>query len=279
MEKNSGKNKAKTNKKKSHDKVRKIRYEEQNQVRKKKKFNWGKFFSITLLISIIAALILFLFYTRKIEINGLNITTEKEMNEWLKKDPGNKNTIYSYVKMNYLNCKYPPAVESVDVKLTRPWEMVLDVHEKKIEGFVKYKDKYLCFDSEGTAIYISPYPLEECTFIEGMKINDKEVKLGEIIPVGDDDVFDNIVDISRITEKYSLDPDRIVCDNSNIKLYFGDIEVLLGKEDYEIRLAQLPPILRELQENYSDEKGTLHLENFHASDKSVRFVPEIAEEE
>ena len=275
MDKNNGKNK---NKKKSHDKIRKIKYEEQEQIRKKKKFNWIKFFKVILISAIVIATILFLFYTRKIEINGLNMTTDKEMNKWIEEDIGNKNTLYSYVKMNYFDCKLPPAVESVKVTLKSPWHMVLNIKEKNIEASVEYKDKYLCFDSEGTAIYISPYPLEECTFIEGMKIDEKRVELGEILPVDDEDVFEKIVDITRITEKYNLNPDRIVCEDGSVNLYFGTVEVLLGKENFEIRIAQLPPILEEMQNNYSDETGTLHLENFDASDNLVRFVPETDEE-
>ena len=265
--------------KKPHDKVRRIRYEEQEQIRKRKKFNWFRFFKVVLILAIVITTVLFLFYTRKIEMKGLNMTTDKQMNEFISGDIGNKNTLYSYFKMNYFDCDLPPAVESVKVSLKRPWHMVLDVKEKNIEAYVNYKNKYLCFDSDGTAIYISPYPLEECTYIEGMKIDEKSVKLGKILPVDDEDVFEKIVDISRITEKYNLNPDRIVCEKGSINLYFGPVEVMLGKGNYEIRIAQLPPILEEMQENYSDETGTLHLENFNNSDNSVRFVPATYEEE
>ena len=124
MEKNNVKS---TNKKKSNNKVRRIRYEEQEQVRKKKKFNWLRFFKIVFILGIVIGTVLFLFYTRKIEMNGLNMTTEKQMNAFISDDIGNKNTLYSYFKMNYFDCDLPPAVESIKVSLKRPWHMVLNV--------------------------------------------------------------------------------------------------------------------------------------------------------
>lgn len=252
---------------------RKVKYEEMNPKRERKHFNWGRFLVSLLIIVVIFGTFFYLFHTRKVHITGINITTEKDIDKWMDKDIGNRNTFYSYVKMNYFDCKYPPTVERIEVKFIRPWEITLNVVEKDISGYVDYKNKYLCFDDEGMAMYISNKPVENAAYVEGMKINTSKVKIGSIIPVKDKEVFKNIVDISLITNKYKLEPDRIVCNGSNINLYFGNVEVMLGKSDYEIRIAQIPPILKELNENYSEESGTLHLENFHASDKTVRFVP------
>ena len=248
------------------------KYEELNQVRKKKRFNWGRFFLIILILCIIFGSFFYLFHTRKVHIKGMNITTEKDVNVWLAKDKGNKNTLYSYVKMNFFDCKYPPTVEKIKVDFVNPWEINLNVIEKDISGYMDFQNKYLCFDDEGTAMYISDNPVD-AVYVEGIKINTSKVKIGATIPVKDKNVFNNIVDISILIDKHKLSPDRIVCNGSNINIYFGDIEVMLGKSDYEIRIAQIPPILKELETNFSDEKGTLHLEKFHATDKTVRFVP------
>ena len=39
-------------------------------------------------------------------------------------------------------------------------------------------------------------------------------------------------------------------------------------------MAQLPPVLSKMSELYADQTGTLHLENYNASDASIRFVPD-----
>ena len=267
MKKNSSQDRKKSS-------VNRIRYEEMYQERTKKHFDWGKFLIVILVIFVIFGTFFYLFHTRKVNINGIKITTEKDINTWFEKDIGNRNTCYSYLKMKYFNCKYPPTVEKINVTFVRPWEINLEVIEKDVSGYVDYKNKYLCFDDEGTAMYISNEPVTDAAYVEGMKINASKVKIGSTIPVKDKTVFNNIVEISLVLGKYKLNPDKMVCHGNNINIYFGNVEVMLGNSDYEIRIAQIPPILKELQENYSDEKGTLHLENFHASDKTVRFVPE-----
>ena len=259
---------------KKNNPYNKVKYEELNQKRDKKHFNWGRFIVILLVIVVVFGTFFYLFHKRKVHVTGLSITTEKDIDKWFEKDIGNRNTFYSYMKMNYFDCRYPPTVEKIKVEFIRPWEITLNVIEKDTYGYVDYKNKYLCFDDEGIAMYVSDKPVENAAYVEGMKINTSKVKFGNVIPVKDKEVFANLVEISLITGKYKLEPDRIVCDGSNINLYFGIVEVMLGKSDYEIRIAQIPPILKELNENYSDESGTLHLENFHASDKTVRFVPE-----
>ena len=249
-------------------------YVEYNQKRKKKRFNWGRFFVVILIIAVIFGTFFYLFHTRKVHVSKLTITSEKDINKWFEEDKNNKNTFYSFMKINYFDCDYPPTVEKIKVKYIRPWEILLNVVEKDIAGYVDYKNKYLCFDDEGMAMFISESPVENATYVEGMNIKTSKVKIGKTIPVKEKDVFNNIVEISMLTDKYKLEPDRMVCQGSNINLYFGNVEVMLGNSEYEVRIAQISPILQELNENFSDESGTLHLENFHSSDKTVRFVPE-----
>ena len=81
------------------------------------------------------------------------------------------------------------------------------------------------------------------------------------------------MDVSVYLAKYNLAPDRVVCVDSGIAVYFGGVEVLLGEENYEARLAQVDPILEKIAEQYPGASGTLHLENYSDSSSAVRFVP------
>jgi cell division protein FtsQ len=101
-----------------------------------------------------------------------------------------------------------------------------------------------------------------------------KVKLGEVLPVSDKDIFQRTVELSKLLRKYKLVPDRIVCSKAGPAFYFGNVEVLVGKTNYEDRVAQLPPILEKLSKQYPDTPGTLHLENYDTSDKIIRFVPD-----
>ena len=154
----------------------------------------------------------------------------------------------------------------------------MTVKEKEITGYIDYNNQYLYFDKEGTALLTTKDKVDGAAYIEGMDIDASKVKMGKILPVSDKNVFQRIVEISQLIVKSELTPDRITCSGSELNLYFGTVEVLLGKTNYEDRLAQVPPILEKLAEKYPAEEGTLHLENFDASDKAVRFVPKSSQD-
>ena len=75
--------------------------------------------------------------------------------------------------------------------------------------------------------------------------------------------------------KYSLTPDKLVyAKEQRVVLYFGSVEVLIGNKEYEIRIAQIKPILEKLKEQYPDQAGVLHLENYEADSASINFTPQ-----
>ena len=49
---------------------------------------------------------------------------------------------------------------------------------------------------------------------------------------------------------------------------------LIGNKEYEIRIAQIKPILEKLKEQYPDQAGVLHLENYEADSASINFTPQ-----
>lgn len=72
----------------------------------------------------------------------------------------------------------------------------------------------------------------------------------------DDSAFTLIAEASKYLVKYSLTPDKLVYANEqSVVLYFGSVEVLIGNKEYEIRIAQIKPILEKLKEQYPDQAG------------------------
>ena len=91
----------------------------------------------------------------------------------------------------------------------------------------------------------------------------------------DDSAFTLIAEASKYLVKYSLTPDKLVYENEqSVVLYFGSVEVLIGNKEYEIRIAQIKPILEKLKEQYPDQAGVLHLENYEADSASINFTPQ-----
>ena len=94
----------------------------------------------------------------------------------------------------------------------------------------------------------------------------------------DQDIFERIVEVTRLSNKYELSSDRLTCSDGGVNLIFGVVTVQLGKGNYEMKIAQISPILEKLNEKFAGQAGVLHLENYETSGTSVRFVPEKAAE-
>ena len=166
------------------------------------------------------------------------------------------------------------------MSLKNPWTVAVTVVEKSMLGYVDYDEAMLYFDEQGIATLRSAKQIEGVPYIEGLSFDTAEVEIGKVLPVEDDAIFEKLAETSRYLRKNALSPERIVCntDGSDVVLYFGAVEVLLGNEKYEERLAQVGPILEELKKKYPDTAGTLHLENFDSSSASIRFTPQTAEQ-
>lgn len=225
-------------------------------------------------IVIIVFAFILLFHIQKIEVAGNKNCTENDVISWLRKDQYAGNSMYVLWKYNKEDVEQLPIVESSKVTLKTPWNIKVTVKEKEIGGYIDYNNQYLYFDKNGTALLATSEKLEQGAYIEGMEVDASKVELGKVLPVSDKDVFQRIVEASQLIAKYELNPDRITCTGSELNLYFGNIQVMLGKTNYEERLAQVSPILQKLAEQYPDKQGILHLENYETSDKAIRFVPE-----
>ena len=92
--------------------------------------------------------------------------------------------------------------------------------------------------------------------MEGLSFDASKVEIGKKIPVEDDSAFTLIAEASKYLVKYSLTPDKLVYANEqSVVLYFGSVEVLIGNKEYEIRIAQIKPILEKLKEQYRIRRG------------------------
>lgn len=230
-------------------------------------------------MSVIAAVILlglilvFGFRVRTIEVEGNEYYGDNSIATWIQNDKFAENSLYVLLKYNLTQPDVPSAVESMKVSLKNPWTLALKVTEKTMLGYVDYDEAFLYFDREGIASLRTKEAMEGVPYVEGLKFDASKVVIGETLPVEDDSIFEKIMETSRYLDEEELTPDRLVCTDSGITLYFGNVEVLLGNSGFEERIAQIGPILEKLAESYPDTAGTLHLENFDESSEAVRFVP------
>lgn len=241
--------------------------------RKHRRKAWKIVLAVLAVVILFAAIVVFGFRTRSIEVEGNEYYGENSIRAWIENDELSVNTLYLFLKYNYFGADLPTAVESMTVSLKNPWTVRVTVGEKDMLGYVDYDGAFLYFDADGIASLRTNEVLEGVPHIEGLVFDASQVKLGSMLPVEDGSIFNRIMDATVYIAKYSLAPDRVVCVDSGLALYFGSVEVLLGEENYEARLAQVQPILEKIAELYPDTAGTLHLENYDDSSSAIRFVP------
>lgn len=220
------------------------------------------------------SLIYTMFRVKKINVKGNLYTASQDVVDWMKKDRFSDNSLYIYCKYNWSDAEQLPSVESMEVELKSPWIVEVQVHEKELVGGIRFGSKYLYFDSQGIASLVSAEKLEKIPYIEGVDIEEEKVQLGEILPVEDTWIYQQIQEFSSCLAELELKPDEIMFENSGITLSFGSIQVLVGNDAFKEKLQQIPPILKKLDEQYEGVTGTLHLEKFDAGNTTIRFVPE-----
>lgn len=254
--------------------VRRGNTKEAIQMKKKKRRKvWRIILIVLLALLILAAAAVLLFRTRSVEVEGNTCYSDNTIATWVQRDDLSFNTLYILFRYNFTDADLPAGVERLRVSLKTPWTVHVNVEEKEMAGYVDYDSAYLYFDREGTAVLKTKKLIEGVPHIEGMAFDETAVEIGKTLPVEDDAVFSRIVDVSDGLKKYSLTPDRLSCEEGDIRVYFGNVEVLLGTSGYELKLQQVPPILEKLTELYPDTAGTLHLENYESDSESISFVP------
>ena len=128
------------------------------------------------------------------------------------------------------------------------------------------------FDEEGLVVKMSSEVLEGVPCIEGLDVSGAE--LYKPLENGDEALFKSILEVTREVAEFALSPDRIVCSDGDIQLWFGEICVLLGDDITADKIAQISPILAKLER----QRGTLHLEHFVEKGDAVSFTPDVLPE-
>ena len=242
---------------------------------KKRKIKWIILILILLFFILVLSVFL-LFQTKKITIEGNQYCKDEELVSWIQEDKYAINSAYIWWRYNQSDVGKPAAIESVKVSLKNPWTVVVKVTEKTFLGYFDYQGEFLYFDDTGTAALKSTDVIPGAPLIEGLDIDESKVKMNEALPVSDEGIFDKIVEVTRLLNKYELSSDKLSAADGSITLYFGGITVQLGSGSYEQKVAQISPILQKLDEQFAGKTGVLHLENYESLNSTIRFVPDDA---
>ena len=202
-----------------------------------------------------------------IYVTGNTHYTNDEIIDMVITDRLSNNSLYLSMKYRNKSIEGVPFIEKMDVDIVSPDTVRINVYEKAVAGYIAYLGRYMYFDRDGIVVESSLEPSDTAPQVMGLSFD--YCIMHEKLPIENQDVFEEILDITQLLSKYQLGADRIFFDSEyNVYLYFDEIEVSLGKEDFiDEKIIQLQYILPEL----SGKKGILEMKDFDDDTKNITF--------
>ncbi len=235
--------------------------------RKKSKFGYYLYAFVVLVLTIanISLAILLLTHVQKVNVTGTEIASEEEIREWVQEDPMTVNSLYTLFKYKTGRYELPVYLEDVKVSLSLPWEVQVQVEEKEIIACIPFKGNYVYIDKDGLVMKVNAQLDEGVPCIEG--VNVLKAEQFKVLKVKEEKLTSYVEAIIHEVKKNEITPDKIVWEEDSMNLFFGEICVELGKINYDVKIAELPPILANLE----GKKGVLHMEHYSETGDSISF--------
>jgi cell division protein FtsQ len=202
-----------------------------------------------------------------IYVNGNTHYSNQEIIDMVLTDKLSNNSLYLSLKYRDRSIENVPFVEKMDVDIISPDTIRINVYEKAIAGYISYLDRYMYFDRDGIIVESSLEASDDVPQVLGLDFN--YVILYEKLPVENENVFAEILDITKLLDKYELNADKIFFDKDyNVYLYFDGVEVSLGTEKYiDEKIIQLQYILPNLE----GKNGVLEMKDYDEDTKNITF--------
>lgn len=197
--------------------------------------------------------------------------TEEEIKSIVMDGALGNNSLYLSMKYKNKGVENIPFVDVMDVSILSPDTVKITVYEKALAGYVKYMDTYMYFDKDGCVVESSSVKTVGVPQITGLSFD--YLVLGEPLPVENTQIFNTILNLTKLLNKYELIADKIYFHASDeITIYFGDVKVALGKDftTLEDKIMLLPNFLTELE----GKSGTLQMEKYDEGEGRFTFKPD-----
>ena len=132
-------------------------------------------------------------------------------------------------------------------------------------------DTYLYFDKDGYVVESSGMRTAGVPEIIGLDFD--YMIVGQELPVEDRNVFNSILSITRLLNKYELKADKLYFkEGGEITVSFGNVKVALGNDvnTLDDKIMLLPELLPKL----ADQSGTLQMQTYAESGGRYVFKPD-----
>lgn len=226
--------------------------------------------AVLALIAVLLLSVAGVFRITEVTVTGNDYYTKEEIVDFVIKDDYRRNTLYLYLQYRYGEHPDIPFVDTLEISIESPHSVVIRVYEKGIVGYVRYLGKNVYFDKDGIVVESSDAQMEGVPMICGLSFD--QLTMYQPLNVKDPDIFDTILDITQLLDKYELCPDEIRFGGSGeLYLKIGDVKAALGAGDH---LDEKVSRLKQLEPDLLDKSGTLHMENY--TDESTHISLEAA---
>lgn len=228
---------------------------------------------IIIVLGIVNAVLIALYFVltyyavKNIQVDGNKHYSAEEIKAMVMTGYLGDNSLYLSMKYKKKGIEGVPFVETMDVVVQSNDTIRITVYEKALAGYVQYLGRYMYFDNEGVVVESSKVTTKGIPQVTGLDFD--HIVLHEKLPVENDQIFQNILTITKLLNKYNILCDKIQFDSSyNVILGYDAVKVKIGAmEDLDEKLMQLPQILPSL----AGESGTLDLQSYTADRKSITF--------
>lgn len=228
---------------------------------------------IIIVLGIVNAVLIALYFVltyyavKNIQVDGNKHYSAEEIKAMVMTGYLGDNSLYLSMKYKNKGIEGVPFVETMDVVVQSNDTIRITVYEKALAGYVQYLGRYMYFDNEGVVVESSKVTTKGIPQVTGLDFD--HIVLHEKLPVENDQIFQNILTITKLLNKYNILCDKIQFDSSyNVILGYDAVKVKIGAmEDLDEKLMQLPQILPSL----AGESGTLDLQSYTADRKSITF--------
>ena len=222
-----------------------------------------------------AGLIFFFAYFKvdEVEVMGSSHYSEKEVRKMVLRGPLASNSVLAPLLYTKRETEDIPFVKGYVVSQVNRNTICISVKEEKPVGCIPYLDSYIYFDRNGIFIESSKKRDETIPYFDGISV--KHVIKDEELPIKGKTVLNTAVALATIFQKNETIPDHIEFDeNYQISLLYGDITVMLGKDEFlEDKMTRSVAILPLI----AGKKGILHLESVTDTVKTITFEEEVKE--
>lgn len=212
-------------------------------------------------VILLAAILLLSVRVGTVTVTNSKRYTQQQMEEILFPGKWDRNSAYCYIKNRFSPHKQIPFVEDYKMVFHSPTNVEIIVYEKNIVGYVSDMSSYMYFDKDGIIVESSGNKLPGIPLVTGLEFG--QLILHRPLPVKDQSVFQDIMNLTQQLSLHHLEVDRIEYNSRNkATLYLGELEVSLGNGvDVDGKISVLSDILRD-NPQLIKMHGTIELDDY-----------------